>query len=566
MLVSVVVVSHNSGALLVECVQRALASDHPVELIVSDNASDDGSVVALHQLANTEPRLRVIENGRNLGFAAANNRALALATGEWVLFLNPDCLVEPDTVSRMTAVLQQCPNAGMAGCRIRNADGSVDPACSRQIPTPTRLLRQWLGQPSPDAPLTAPEAISGAFMLVRRSDLEAIGSFDTRYFMHWEDLDLCRRFRQAGREILYVPDVEVLHVRGHSSRPYPLRVEWYKHVGMLRFLHQHHFCGWRALALLALAPVVVARYLVRVLRQPSTASVSPPLRLPGDRRPQVWVFGATSLVGRTLLPRLVAAGYAVRAFTSGDLVELPASPHLVWQRLDLSRAGELPPGRPDTLIHLAPLPLLPAWLEALSAVGVGRVLAFGSTSRFTKLASPAAAERQLAASLAGAEALVMQTCERLGLPWVLLLPTMIYSLGHDGNITKLDRLIRRFGVLLLPGQGKGLRQPVHADDLARACLQLLGRPEAWNRRYELSGGQTLSYRRMLEALFQRRGLSPRVYPVPAVIWRPLLALLRLWPAYREFNAAMAARVDIDMCFDHDQATCAFGYAPRAFEP
>jgi uncharacterized protein YbjT (DUF2867 family) len=143
---------------------------------------------------------------------------------------------------------------------------------------------------------------------------------------------------------------------------------------------------------------------------------------------------------------------------------------------------------------------------------------------------------------------------------------MVYRLGQDANISLLYRLIGLFGFLPLPGRGLGRRQPVHADDLAKACLQLLVCPEAWNRSYDLSGGETLTYRAMVEALFRRLERPARIVSVPAFLWRPMLAMLRLWPAYRHFNVEMVRRVDVDMCFDHDDASRMFGFAPRPFEP
>ena len=564
--VSVIMVTYNSGVLSVDCVQSVLASSWPVEVVVSDNGSADGSVEALDELAAVDQRLRVIRNASNLGFAAANNVALRLGDSELVLFLNPDCLVGPATAANMVAALAANPAAGMAGCLIRNPDGSPDPACARPLPTLGRLFRQWAGLEKRPGLASTPEAISGAFMLVRRAVLDHVGAFDAGYFMHWEDLDLCLRVRQAGYGILFVPDVEVLHVRGHSSKRRPYRVEWFKHAGMLRFMHKHYLHGWRAPLMVPLAAAAAMRYLVRastLRRQPAEEAT---VVTANDDRPEAWVFGATSLIGRSLLPRLVAAGYSVHAFCSRNAANMPAAPHLVWHDLDLKGADVLPGVRSRLLFHLATLPLLPAWLDQLAAAGGSRVVAFGSTSRYTKRASSDAAERALAAELAAAEAAVSAGCARLGLKWVLLRPTMVYRLGQDANISRLYRLIGLFGFLPLPGRGLGRRQPVHADDLAKACLQLLVCPEAWNRSYDLSGGETLTYRAMVEALFRRLERPARIVSVPVFLWRPMLAMLRLSPAYRHFNVEMARRVDVDMCFNHDDARRMFGFAPRPFEP
>lgn len=575
-MVSIIVVGHDSGPLLVECLQSALASTARVELLVSDNDSNDGSIEAVEELARLDSRLRVLRNGGNLGFAAANNRALALASGAYVLFLNPDCLVRSDTVADMVAALDAHPEAGMAGCVIRNPDGSEEPSGRRALPTPGLLLRQLIGaeRPRAKAPPAAPspvEAISGAFMLVRRADIDDIGSFDERYFLHWEDLDLCRRFHQAGRKILFVPGVEVLHFKGRSSRRRPLWVEWQKHRGLIRYMRKFHFAGWRAPLQAPVALAIGARFLARAARPARLAPAEPPLAIdPGGDpdRPEAWVFGATSLVGRHLLPRLLAAGYRVRAFCRNPAgADIGGSPRLTLHALDMRRPdATLADGSPAVVINLAPVDALPGLVPALAQRGVRDVIAFSSTSVMTKADSTEAAERRLASRLLEAEAAVRNACEAAGLRWCVFRPTMIHAFGHDRNITRLARIIRYLRVFPLPGTGAGLRQPVHADDLARACIARIVCADGWNRIYTLSGAQVLTYRAMLEAVFRRMGLAPRIVRLPWGLVRALVAIARRVPGHGDINVAMMARTDTDLCFPHDDATRTFSFAPRRFMP
>ncbi len=250
--VSVIIVNYNSGTLLTEAVERVLGSSVPVEVFVSDNGSTDDSLSLLKKKWGGEANLHITENHANLGFARSNNVVLPNATGDYLLFLNPDCLIEPDTLSRMLEIMESHPEAGMAGCLIRNLDGSEQPGCRRFIPTPWRSLMRVLNLPRfpfshPlfrdfnlwDTPLpehtVEVEAISGAFMLVRRSALEEVGPMDSEYFLHCEDLDWCMRFKLAEKSILFVPDVAVIHVKGGSSDNRPIFVEWHKHKGMIRF-------------------------------------------------------------------------------------------------------------------------------------------------------------------------------------------------------------------------------------------------------------------------------------------------------------------------------------------
>src|SRR5688572_26055250 len=131
MAVSVVIVNFNSGTLLTSCVRSVLASRTPLEVFVSDNASTDNSISQLRQLVGNDSRVRIVENETNLGFARGNNVVLPLCRGDYVLFLNPDCIIQPDTLERMVTAMYSHPQAGMAGCLVRNPDGSEQAGCRR---------------------------------------------------------------------------------------------------------------------------------------------------------------------------------------------------------------------------------------------------------------------------------------------------------------------------------------------------------------------------------------------------------------------------------------------------
>ncbi len=252
--VTAIVVNYNAGDLLGDCVMAALGSTIPVEVIVSDNGSSDTSLAELRRRAGNDARLKVIENAANLGFAKANNRALPFARADYLLFLNPDCIVAPDTLARMRAFMDGRPDVGMAGCIVRNPDGSEQVASRRAIPDPWTGLKRLLGlerivggrrlnrmnEPLPAVP-TEVDAISGSFMFVRARALAAVGPLDEGYFLHCEDLDWFVRFQQAGWKIALVPDVSVVHHKGACSSARPLLVERHKHRGMERFYRKFQY-------------------------------------------------------------------------------------------------------------------------------------------------------------------------------------------------------------------------------------------------------------------------------------------------------------------------------------
>jgi nucleoside-diphosphate-sugar epimerase len=272
------------------------------------------------------------------------------------------------------------------------------------------------------------------------------------------------------------------------------------------------------------------------------------------------VIGATSLVGRYLLPRLSAAGHVAHAVSrrpreaSGDGAR--------WYRIDVVREPAAIPPAP-TAIHLAPLWHAPGVVESLAARGLRRVIAFGSTSRHTKARSADAAERDLARRLAEAEEQLRAVCDRHGIAWTVFRPTLIYGGGADRNLSEIARWARRLGFVMIAGRGRGLRQPVHADDLAAACMQALDAPASRGRAYDLGGGTVLSYRELAAAVCRGAG-GGRVIGIPPLLLRNAFRLASVLPRYRQLTASMVARMGEDLDVDHAPARRDFGYAPRSF--
>jgi nucleoside-diphosphate-sugar epimerase len=273
----------------------------------------------------------------------------------------------------------------------------------------------------------------------------------------------------------------------------------------------------------------------------------------------VLVLGATSLIGRFALPRLQALGVETFALSR----TAPDAPG--WVRADLSDpdlASRLPAC--PTVLSLSPIWRLPEALLALKAQGLQRLVAFSSTSVSAKAASPDAYEQGIVKLLADGEDAVRRFGEAHGVAWTILRPTLIYAEGQDQNVSRLARLIGKFGVLPLQGQGEGLRQPVHADDLAGAAIAAAASPAAENKAYDLPGGETLTYRSMAERVFEGMGRRPRVLPLPEAAWRAAFALAR--PFLPGATAQMGARMSEDLTFDGAAAAADFGWNPRPFRP
>ncbi len=274
------------------------------------------------------------------------------------------------------------------------------------------------------------------------------------------------------------------------------------------------------------------------------------------------VLGGRSLIGRHVLARCASDARPVVALSRD-----PPQPSegVRWVRGALEGAAWVIdlPELPQAL-SLSPIWLLPQALPALADAGVRRLVAFSSTSRFTQAATSDPSERAVARRLADAEEATIAACERLGIGWTILRPTLIYDEGRDANVSRLARLIRRFGVLPLAGGGGGLRQPVHAADLADGALAALAASATVGRAYDLPGGETLSYRGMVERIFEGLGRRPRIVPVPAPLWRAAFAVAA--PLLPGATASMGARMDADLVFDGAPAARDLGWAPRDFRP
>jgi nucleoside-diphosphate-sugar epimerase len=200
----------------------------------------------------------------------------------------------------------------------------------------------------------------------------------------------------------------------------------------------------------------------------------------------------------------------------------------------------------------------------LESYGVRRIVALSSTSRFTKNDSNDLEDQATAQRLADAENRLQAWAEIRGVEWVILRPTLIYGYGRDKNITEIIKVIRRFGFFPLFGQAKGLRQPIHADDVAGACVAALNANAVANQAYNISGSETLSYRDMVVRIYKALKKPVRLFAVPLFVFRFAVAMLKLFPSYRKWTPAMAERMNRDLVFDHSDATRDFGFKPRAF--
>jgi len=230
---SIIIVNYNVKEFIQNLLEsiKSASKGLKTEVIIVDNASDDGSIDLIR---HKYPEVTLIENSRNLGFSRANNLGLKIARGKYLLLLNPDTLVKEDTFEKMILFFESTPDAGMAGCKLLNTDGTLQLACRRGFPGPWASFTKVTGLSTlfPRSPLFARynltfldenqtyavDAISGAFMMIRREVYDKTGGLDETFFMYGEDLDLCYRVNKAGFKVYYVHTTEIIHYKGESTK------------------------------------------------------------------------------------------------------------------------------------------------------------------------------------------------------------------------------------------------------------------------------------------------------------------------------------------------------------
>lgn len=278
-------------------------------------------------------------------------------------------------------------------------------------------------------------------------------------------------------------------------------------------------------------------------------------------RPLV-LLGGTNPVARCLIARLAAAGRTATVVARRPLA-LPEG--FALQRVDVE-AGTWAAPAGSAVVSILPLAVLARCLPVLG--GAVQIVAISSTSLTSKAEAQDAGDRAIAARLAAGEAALQAWCAERAASWTILRPTLVYDGIGDRNIARMARLVRRFGLLPIAAPASGLRQPVHADDVAQAILAALERPAAAGRILTLTGGETLTYRAMAERVFRAQGRRPRVLGLPVPWLAAAFTLATRLKLLRKdgVSASAFARMNEDLVFDRAEAEAVLGFAPRPFTP
>lgn len=268
--IAVVVVSHQSAATIDQCLHRLRDARDVAEIRVVDNDSQDGTLDIVQRHCALDPRVRFIGNPDNPGFAVGCNQGAAQTHAPWLAFVNPDLLVEADTLAQLRERAQRF-DAALIGADLANEHGEHDAAARRLDPDFALMLRTFGKAAKVAVPrdglreLQPVDAVSGALMLLPRELFARLRGLDEGYRLHAEDLDFCRRARQLGATVAVANDVGVLHYRGVSSVKKPLFVEWHKHRGLWRYYRKFDAARHGATMNAAVAAMIFSRFPIAVL-------------------------------------------------------------------------------------------------------------------------------------------------------------------------------------------------------------------------------------------------------------------------------------------------------------
>lgn len=276
--VSVVMVVYMTGAALEESVACVLADPMVDEFIIVDNGSTRIEAARLAGVADRDRRVVLMNGHGNVGFARGANIGARAASGDVIVFLNPDAFLQGGCVNELVRAIEGRPVPCIVGGRVLNTDrteqrgarrGDITPISAlmslshlaRHVPAWRRYEVHWENEATPDCVAPVP-TISGACFAMRREDFDAVQGFDEGYFLHVEDVDLCWRVRRAGGAVLFQPRAEVVHL-GHTSHASPIKVEFHKGVGLARYFRKRAQNVSETLLAWLLSPVIVCTAIAR---------------------------------------------------------------------------------------------------------------------------------------------------------------------------------------------------------------------------------------------------------------------------------------------------------------
>ncbi len=275
----------------------------------------------------------------------------------------------------------------------------------------------------------------------------------------------------------------------------------------------------------------------------------------------IFIVGATNQIGHFLLPML-KDNYNIFALSRKNHEDTKIN----WIESDIKELDEesIDSFKIDILIYIGSMEYLGEFLGKFK--NLERLILFSSTSAITKKDSAIEDEKKLSQTLFLGEENAKKWCSGNSVNITILRPTLIYGINKDKNVAVITNFIRKFKFFPLIGNGRGLRMPVHAFDLADTVLKIIDNHRSYGKTYSLTGAETLTYREMVERIFLSLNQKPIIINIPEFLFKALLIVVKIVPKYRYLSTGMADRINQDLCFDIEEAKKDFNYSPYPFIP
>ena len=589
----VVIVNYNSGEFLGYCLDSLNRSLVPLNIVVVDNASVDESLDGLESRIADPHQLKIIKNRENLGFSRAVNIGVAEIGNRYFCILNPDTEIFPGTLVKLQQVLSSNREIGIAGATVFNSDGSEQRGCRRHEPTFMRSMVTSLGldklkwgkfegidQTGDSFPIHPVEvdAVSGAAMMVRREMFDELGGMDEDYFLHCEDLDLCRRVRDSGSRVMFCPGASVFHQKG-GSKVSSLEVERHKHKGMLLYNKKHDVQGQGKMHRMGLSVLVFGHFLLSAVlcgwhslfarNEMVAADTVNPMRglLQTAGRKLVVVTGGKSDVGDFLLDGQHSDKFHWVAVSRSHTPYSYADDRVTWINLEFFRKCD-PRDLGDVYawVNLAPIWTTSSLAKVFHRFKPSQLITFSSTSIEGKAESQNDNDQEVVSKLTDGENWVQDYAKKFKVPVTILRPTLIYGGPRNQNINFIARIAKTLRTFPLVGEGAGKRQPVHAEDLSDCVVNLLQKSPPSAGTFNLGGGERLSYRDMVARVFESLEMQPRFLTVSPSFATKLVSVLGKLPGLEFLNPGMLERMDQDLVYSLSKARKELQYSPGKFRP
>ena len=611
--IGVVIVNLNTGNCLRRCLNSLLKSKLPLHIVIVDTGSADNSLDGIETGYFGQCHFELRKKRSAIGFAAAVNIGLRALKCSSVMLLSPYSVVRPHTLPMLRAQLLKQQDAALIGPLLFDPNGVENRAGRANQPTWRRSLVSALGLDdrfeglsltTDDLPVGLVEvgAVSGAAVMLNMHKLGRIGKLDEDYRFDGAVVDLCRRAHERGYKVLFSSGVSVLQQPG-APMAGTLAAQKGRHVGMLTYYKKHSptsddrfftrlsarllHRGLLGLGLFLAGARLRAR--ARRVRQRLNATAWPQQRRFRHRQKDlieagarvrnktVLVNGAQSDVGDFLLHVLPRLGYRVIAILpdrKDGTTEVPIGNSRVrWFRTEyFSKVPAADLMTIDCWINLGPIWALKELTELIRRLQPERILALSSVDTLITTGISSRGETERAFQFLHGENYLNGLVKKLPSSGMILRTSMIYGGSDDRHIKLIETLIKYLGFLPLPGNGKILRQPVHAQDVAFACIQILQRHRLWRplstKAYTIAGGEQVSYRRMLRRVFRKRHQRCILIPLPVAFLGLVVKFMRKlpFPAMALLPPGMGRRMRKNLVYSNSPAKRDFGYNPTRFQP